>query len=159
VLIGVGLGVVRGSGGIAMAVIGVIPLLTGLSGFCLLYLPFGIDTRGQQKREGYGLIRRQLGQEIDYCSLSATLGICMSSSQRTPAACSRSAERCRGERVVMDRVSAAEMAAWRLVKRAQRVWPWVNSPSPAREAPRSGPDALGRAPMDERRARICGTMV
>jgi hypothetical protein len=52
VLIGVGLGVVRGPGGIAMAVIGVIPLLTGLSGFCPLYLPFGIDTRGQQKREG-----------------------------------------------------------------------------------------------------------
>jgi hypothetical protein len=51
VLIGVGLGVVRGPGGIAMAVIGVIPLLTGLSGFCPLYLPFGIDTRGQQKRE------------------------------------------------------------------------------------------------------------
>ncbi len=52
VLIGVGLGVVRGPGGIAMAVIGVIPLLTGLSGFCPLYVPFGIDTRGQQHREG-----------------------------------------------------------------------------------------------------------
>jgi len=52
VLIGVGLGVVRGSGGIAMAVIGVIPLLTGLSGFCPLYLPFGIDTRGRSSREG-----------------------------------------------------------------------------------------------------------
>jgi hypothetical protein len=44
VLIGVGLGVVRGPGGIAMAVIGVIPLLTGLSGFCPLYTLLGIDT-------------------------------------------------------------------------------------------------------------------
>lgn len=47
VLIGVGLGVVRGPGGIAMAAIGAIPLLTGLSGFCPLYVPFGIDTRGR----------------------------------------------------------------------------------------------------------------
>ncbi len=45
VLIGVGLGVVRGPGGIAMAVVGVIPLLTGLSGFCPLYVLLGIDTR------------------------------------------------------------------------------------------------------------------
>jgi hypothetical protein len=44
ILIGVGLGVVRGPGGIAMAVVGVIPLLTGLSGFCPLYTLFGIDT-------------------------------------------------------------------------------------------------------------------
>jgi hypothetical protein len=44
VLIGIGLGVVRGPGGIAMAVIGVIPLLTGLSGFCPLYTLLGIDT-------------------------------------------------------------------------------------------------------------------
>jgi hypothetical protein len=52
VLIGVGLGVVRGPVGIAMAVVGVIPLLTGLSGFCPLYVPFGIDTRGRSSREG-----------------------------------------------------------------------------------------------------------
>jgi hypothetical protein len=44
VLIGVGLGVVRGAGGIAMAAVGVIPLLTGLSGFCPLYTILGIDT-------------------------------------------------------------------------------------------------------------------
>jgi hypothetical protein len=44
VLIGVGLGVVRGPGGIAMAVVGVIPLLTGLSGFCPLYTLLGINT-------------------------------------------------------------------------------------------------------------------
>lgn len=44
VLIGIGLGVVRGPGGIAMAVVGVIPLLTGLSGFCPLYTLLGIDT-------------------------------------------------------------------------------------------------------------------
>jgi hypothetical protein len=44
VLIGVGLGVVRGPGGIAMAAVGVVPLLTGLSGFCPLYAILGIDT-------------------------------------------------------------------------------------------------------------------
>lgn len=44
VLIGVGLGVVRGPGGIAMAVVGVIPLLTGVSGFCPLYTLLGINT-------------------------------------------------------------------------------------------------------------------
>jgi hypothetical protein len=44
VLIGVGLGVVRGTGGIVMAAIGVIPLLTGLSGFCPLYALLGLDT-------------------------------------------------------------------------------------------------------------------
>jgi hypothetical protein len=44
VLIGVGLGVVRGPGGIAMAVVGVIPLLTGFTGFCPLYTVLGIDT-------------------------------------------------------------------------------------------------------------------
>lgn len=51
VLIGVGLGVVQGPVGIAMAAVGAIPLLTGLSGFCPLYIPFGIDTRGQSSRE------------------------------------------------------------------------------------------------------------
>lgn len=44
VLIGIGLGVVRGPGGIAMAAISVIPLLTGLSGFCPLYAVFRLDT-------------------------------------------------------------------------------------------------------------------
>ena len=45
VLIGVGLGVVRGPGGIAMAAVGAIPLLTGLIGYCPLYTVFGINTR------------------------------------------------------------------------------------------------------------------
>lgn len=44
VLIGIGLGVLRGAGGIAMAAVGVIPLLTGVTGFCPLYTVFGIDT-------------------------------------------------------------------------------------------------------------------
>jgi hypothetical protein len=48
VLIGIGLGVLRGPGGIAMAVIGVIPLLTGLTGFCPLYTLLRIDTSGHQ---------------------------------------------------------------------------------------------------------------
>jgi hypothetical protein len=43
-LIGIGLGVVRGPGGIAMAAVGVIPLLMGLSGFCPLHALLGIDT-------------------------------------------------------------------------------------------------------------------
>lgn len=51
VLIGVGLGVVRGPGGIAMAAIAAIPLLTGLSGFCPLYVPFGIDTGRRSSKE------------------------------------------------------------------------------------------------------------
>jgi hypothetical protein len=45
VLIGVGLGVVRGPGGIAMAAVGAIPLATGLTGYCPLYTVFGINTR------------------------------------------------------------------------------------------------------------------
>jgi hypothetical protein len=52
VLIGVGLGVVRGPAGIAVAAVGAIPLLTGLSGFCPLYVPFGIDTRRRSSTEG-----------------------------------------------------------------------------------------------------------
>jgi len=44
VLIGIGLGVLRGPGGIAMAAVGVIPLLTGVTGFCPLYTVFGIYT-------------------------------------------------------------------------------------------------------------------
>ena len=46
VLIGIGLGVLRGPGGIAMAAVGVIPLLTGLTGFCPLYVLLRIDTSG-----------------------------------------------------------------------------------------------------------------
>jgi len=45
VLIGVGLGVVRGPAGIAMAAVGAIPLLTGATGFCPLYVLLGINTR------------------------------------------------------------------------------------------------------------------
>jgi hypothetical protein len=52
VLIGVGLGVVGGTAGIVMAAIGAIPALTGLSGFCPLYVPFGIDTHRRSSRGG-----------------------------------------------------------------------------------------------------------
>ena len=45
VLIGVGLGVLRGPGGVAMPAVRVIPLLTGISGFCPLYGLLGIATR------------------------------------------------------------------------------------------------------------------
>jgi hypothetical protein len=44
VLIGLGLGVVRGPRGIAMAAVGAIPLLSALSGRCPLYTVFGINT-------------------------------------------------------------------------------------------------------------------
>ena len=45
VLISVGLGVVRGPRGIAMAAVGAIPLVSALSGYCPLYMVFGINTR------------------------------------------------------------------------------------------------------------------
>ncbi len=51
VLIGVGLGVVRGPRGIAMAAVGAIPLLTGLGGYCPLYTVFGINTRRRSPRQ------------------------------------------------------------------------------------------------------------
>jgi len=44
VLIGVGLGVVRGPRGIAIAAVGAIPLVSALSGHCPLYTVFGINT-------------------------------------------------------------------------------------------------------------------
>jgi len=44
VLISVGLGVVRGPRGIAMAAVGAIPLVSALSGYCPLYMVFGINT-------------------------------------------------------------------------------------------------------------------
>ncbi|MBA3850052.1 MAG: DUF2892 domain-containing protein [Opitutus sp.] len=31
--------------------VGVVPLLTGVCGYCLLYLPFGIDTTGCDHRQ------------------------------------------------------------------------------------------------------------
>jgi len=41
VLLGLGLFVVKGTFGIVLDVVGVIALLTGLTGFCLLYKLFG----------------------------------------------------------------------------------------------------------------------
>ncbi|MEZ5205775.1 MAG: DUF2892 domain-containing protein [Acidimicrobiales bacterium] len=43
-LIGVGLAVVGGTGGIVLAVVGLIPLVTGAVGTCPLYSVFGIST-------------------------------------------------------------------------------------------------------------------
>jgi hypothetical protein len=51
VLIGLGLGVVRGPRGIAMAAVGAIPLLSALSGRCPLYTVFGINTCRRSPRE------------------------------------------------------------------------------------------------------------
>lgn len=43
-LIGVGLAVVGGTGGIVLAVVGLIPLVTGAFGTCPLYSVFGVST-------------------------------------------------------------------------------------------------------------------
>jgi hypothetical protein len=43
-LITLGLRVVRGRGGIVVAIVGLILSMTGLKGFCALYAPLGIDT-------------------------------------------------------------------------------------------------------------------
>lgn len=43
-MIGVGLAVVGGTGGIVLAVVGLIPLVTGAVGTCPLYSVFGIST-------------------------------------------------------------------------------------------------------------------
>jgi hypothetical protein len=47
-LIGLGLGAIRGKGGLIVAVVGLIPLVTGLTRFCLLYVPLKIDTSGRE---------------------------------------------------------------------------------------------------------------
>ena len=39
-----GLGAIRGKGGVIVAIVGLILLMTGLKGFCALYVPLGIDT-------------------------------------------------------------------------------------------------------------------
>jgi hypothetical protein len=44
-LIVAGLFVLGGTGGTILGIVGFIPLLTGLSGRCLLYLPFRIGTK------------------------------------------------------------------------------------------------------------------
>jgi hypothetical protein len=46
VLTGVGFGVVGGGGGIALGVIGVIVLLTGITGRCLIYRLINFNTLG-----------------------------------------------------------------------------------------------------------------
>jgi len=51
VLIALGLGVVDGGLGIFLAVFGLIPLLTGLVGWCPLYSVFGFRTNRQQRSE------------------------------------------------------------------------------------------------------------
>jgi len=44
VLAGVGFGVMTGAGGIVVGVIGIVLLLTGLIGFCPLYVPLHFNT-------------------------------------------------------------------------------------------------------------------
>ena len=46
VLIGVGFGAISGGGGIALGVIGVILLFTGVSGRCLIYKILNFNTLG-----------------------------------------------------------------------------------------------------------------
>lgn len=46
VLLIVGFGVMSGTGGVIVGLIGLVPLLTGLSGFCPLYRLAGFRTNG-----------------------------------------------------------------------------------------------------------------
>ena len=50
VLIVVGLGVVGGTGGIVLAVVGLVPLLAGLLDVCLIGALFGAPLRGAEVR-------------------------------------------------------------------------------------------------------------
>ena len=47
-LIGVGLGVVQGTAGIALGIVGLVPLITGLVGYCPLYQLLHIRTNGRE---------------------------------------------------------------------------------------------------------------
>lgn len=46
-LIGAGLGAIRGTAGIIVAIIGVVPLLAGIFNFCLFGPLFGVDLWGR----------------------------------------------------------------------------------------------------------------
>jgi hypothetical protein len=43
-LLAIGFGVVQGVAGTVVGIIGIVPLLTGLTGYCPLYALLGIDT-------------------------------------------------------------------------------------------------------------------
>ncbi|MEQ8719020.1 MAG: DUF2892 domain-containing protein [Acidimicrobiales bacterium] len=49
VLMIVGFAVIGGTGGIIMGIVGVVPLATGLSGWCPLYSLFGFRTNGRAR--------------------------------------------------------------------------------------------------------------
>ncbi len=51
-LIGFGLGAIRGKAGLIMAVAGLVPLTTGLTGFCALYVPLKINTSRREPDTG-----------------------------------------------------------------------------------------------------------
>ena len=50
VLIAVGLGLIGGTGGIVLAVVGLVPLLAGMSDVCLFGVLFGAPLKGTEVR-------------------------------------------------------------------------------------------------------------
>lgn len=52
VLLVVGFGVVGGTGGTVLGIVGLIPLVTGLVGHCPLYRVFKFRTNGQDQPSG-----------------------------------------------------------------------------------------------------------
>ncbi len=48
-LIGLGLGMVRGKGGLLLALVGLVPLVTGITRVCGLYTLLDIDTSGGEE--------------------------------------------------------------------------------------------------------------
>jgi hypothetical protein len=48
-LIGLGLGAIRGKGGLFVAMLGLVPLITGITRFCALYAILNIDTSGGEQ--------------------------------------------------------------------------------------------------------------
>ena len=50
-LVGLGLGAIRGKGGLIVVAVGLVPLITGLTRFCALYVPLKIDTSRREPEE------------------------------------------------------------------------------------------------------------
>jgi hypothetical protein len=48
----VGFGVVQGIGGAVIGIVGIVPLVTGMTGYCPLYAVLGIDTLGKHAPRG-----------------------------------------------------------------------------------------------------------
>ncbi len=51
VLVVLGVAVVKGTTGIALMILSLPLLMTGITGFCVLYIPFNISTKGDGGRQ------------------------------------------------------------------------------------------------------------